>query len=73
MLYHYCFSTLLVFMCLGRSKKSRWEPLALAYTDALNLLGDNKDTVSKGTDTLTVIDARKRVGMEVYADKSGIC
>jgi hypothetical protein len=34
----------------------------LAYTDDVNLLGDNIDTIKKNTETL--IDASKEVGLE---------
>jgi hypothetical protein len=35
----------------------------LAYTDDMNLLGNNMDTIKKNTETL--IDARKKVGLEI--------
>jgi hypothetical protein len=34
----------------------------LAYTDDVNLLGDNIDTIKKNTETL--IDASKEIGLE---------
>jgi hypothetical protein len=40
----------------------------LAYTDDVNLLGDNIDTVKKNTETL--IDASKEVGLEINIKKS---
>jgi hypothetical protein len=40
----------------------------LAYTDDLNLLGDNRDTINKDTETL--IDASKKVGLEVNVEKT---
>jgi uncharacterized lipoprotein YehR (DUF1307 family) len=40
----------------------------LVYTDDVNLLGDNMDTIQKNTQTL--IDARKKVGIEVNAEKT---
>jgi hypothetical protein len=35
----------------------------LAYADNVNLLGDNKDSIKKNTETL--IDASKEVGLEI--------
>jgi hypothetical protein len=35
----------------------------LAYTDDVNLLGDNLDTIRKNTATL--IDAREEIGLEM--------
>jgi hypothetical protein len=40
----------------------------LAYTDNVNLLGDNIDTVKKNTETL--IDASKEVGVEINVEKT---
>jgi hypothetical protein len=40
----------------------------LAYTYDVNLLGDNKDTIKKNTETL--IDASKEVGLEINVDKT---
>jgi hypothetical protein len=40
----------------------------LAYTDDVNLLGDNIDTVKKHTETL--IDASKEVGLEINIQKT---
>jgi hypothetical protein len=40
----------------------------LAYTDDVNLLGDNIDTIKKNTETL--IDASKEVGLEISAEKT---
>jgi hypothetical protein len=40
----------------------------LAYTDVVNLLGDNIDTTKKNTETLT--DASKEVGLEINAEKT---
>jgi hypothetical protein len=38
-----------------------------AYADDVNLLGDNMDTITKNTETL--VDATKKVGLEVNADR----
>jgi hypothetical protein len=40
----------------------------LAYTDDVNLLGDNIDTTEKNTETL--IDANKKVGLEINVEKT---
>jgi hypothetical protein len=40
----------------------------LAYTDDVNLLGDNIDTIKKNTETL--IDARREVGVEINVEKT---
>jgi hypothetical protein len=40
----------------------------LAYTDYVNLLGDNIDTIKKNTETL--IDASKEVGLEINIEKT---
>jgi hypothetical protein len=40
----------------------------LAYTDDVNLLGDNIDTIKKNTETL--IDASKEVGLEINVEKT---
>jgi hypothetical protein len=40
----------------------------LAYADDVNLLGDNKDTINKNTETL--IDASKEVGLEINVEKT---
>jgi hypothetical protein len=40
----------------------------LAYTDDVNLLRDNIDTINKNTETL--IDASKEVGLEVNVEKT---
>jgi hypothetical protein len=40
----------------------------LAYADEVNLLGDNINTVKKNTETL--IDASKKVGLEINAEKT---
>jgi hypothetical protein len=40
----------------------------LAYTDDVNLLGDNIDTIKKKTETL--IDASKEVGLEINVEKT---
>jgi hypothetical protein len=39
----------------------------LSYADDVNILGDNIDTIKKGTETL--IDASKEVGLEINAEK----
>jgi hypothetical protein len=40
----------------------------LAYADNVNLLGDDKDTINKNTETL--IDASKEVGLEANVKKT---
>jgi hypothetical protein len=40
----------------------------LAYTDDVNPLGDNTDTVNKNTETLT--DDSKEAGLEVNIEKT---
>jgi hypothetical protein len=40
----------------------------LAYTEDVNLLGDNIDTIKKNTETL--IDARMEVGLEINVEKT---
>jgi hypothetical protein len=40
----------------------------LAYNDDVNLLGDNRNTITKNTET--VIDASKEVGLEVNAEQT---
>jgi hypothetical protein len=40
----------------------------LAYVDAVNLLGDDIDTIKKNKETL--IDAIKEVGLEINAEKT---
>jgi hypothetical protein len=40
----------------------------LAYTDDVNLLGDNTDTIKKNTETL--IEASKVVGLEIHVEKT---
>jgi hypothetical protein len=40
----------------------------LIYDDDVNLPGDNIDTIKKGTETL--IDANKKVGVEVNTEKT---
>jgi hypothetical protein len=40
----------------------------LAYTDDVNLLGDNIDTINKNTETL--IDVSKEVGLKINAEKT---
>jgi hypothetical protein len=39
-----------------------------AFSDDVNLLGDNIDTIKKNTDTL--IDASKEVGLEIIVEKT---
>jgi hypothetical protein len=46
--------------------KLNWTHQLLAYTDDVNLLGDNVDTIRKNTETL--IDASKEVGLEINVD-----
>jgi hypothetical protein len=40
----------------------------LAYTDDVNLLGDNIDSINKSTETL--LDASKEVGLDINVDKT---
>jgi hypothetical protein len=40
----------------------------LAYADDVNLLGDNRDTINKNTETLT--DSSTEVGLEVNVQKT---
>jgi hypothetical protein len=40
----------------------------LAYTDDVNQLGDNIDTIKKNTETL--IDSSKEVGLEINVEKT---
>jgi hypothetical protein len=40
----------------------------LTYADDVNLLGDNKDTITKSKETL--IDASKVVGLEINVEKT---
>jgi hypothetical protein len=40
----------------------------LAYSDDVNLLGDNINTIKKNTETL--IDASKEVGLEINVEKT---
>jgi hypothetical protein len=47
--------------------KLNWTHQLLAYTDDVNLLGDNMDTIKKNTETL--IDASKEVGPEINVKK----
>jgi hypothetical protein len=56
-------------MPLGRCRKIRldWNQL-LAYADDVNLLGDNRDTIEKNTETL--IDAGREVGLEIIIEKT---
>jgi hypothetical protein len=57
-------------MPLRRSKENQMELKLngihhlLAYTDDVNLLGDNIDTIKKNTETL--IDASKEIGLEIH-------
>jgi hypothetical protein len=41
----------------------------LAYTDDVNLLGDNIDVIKKTTEML-IIDASKEVGLEINVEKN---
>jgi hypothetical protein len=43
----------------------------LVYADDVNLLGDNIDTIKKNTETL--IDSSKKVGLEIYVEKTICC
>jgi hypothetical protein len=40
----------------------------LAYTNDVNIVGDNIDTIKKKTETL--IDASKEVGLEINVEKT---
>jgi hypothetical protein len=40
----------------------------LVYADDLNLLGDNIDTIKENSET--IIDASKKVGLEVNTEKN---
>jgi hypothetical protein len=51
-------------MPLGRSHQLHQ---LLAYTDDVNLLGDNIDTIKKNTESL--IDPSKEVGLEINVEK----
>jgi hypothetical protein len=48
--------------------KLNWTHQLLAYTDDVNVLGDNIDNIKKNTGTL--IDARKEVGLEINVEKT---
>jgi hypothetical protein len=43
----------------------------LAYTDDVNLLGDNINTIKKNTETL--IDASKEVGLGINVENTKLC
>jgi hypothetical protein len=43
----------------------------LAYTDDVNVLGDNIHTIKKNTETL--IDASKEVGLEINVEGKSVC
>jgi hypothetical protein len=43
----------------------------LVYADDVNLLGDDRETIMKNTQTL--IDAGKEVGLEVNTEKTKFC
>jgi hypothetical protein len=59
MLYHHCFS--------GGTEINGSHQLPV-YTDDVNPLGDNRDTINKNTETL--IGANKEVGLEVNVEKT---
>jgi hypothetical protein len=42
----------------------------LAYTDNVNLLGDNIYTINKNKNTETLIDVSKEIGIEVNTEKT---
>jgi hypothetical protein len=46
--------------------KLNGEHQLLVYADAVNLLGDNTDTIKKNTETLTA--ASKEVGLELSTE-----
>jgi folylpolyglutamate synthase/dihydropteroate synthase len=48
--------------------KSKWTHQLLIYTDEVNLLGDNINTIKKNIATL--IDASKEVVLDVNAEKT---
>jgi hypothetical protein len=51
--------------------KLNWTHQLLAYTDDVNLLGDNTDTINKNTGTL--IYASKEASLEINAEKTNTC
>jgi hypothetical protein len=60
-------------MPLGKSRKTTRDKLngthqLLAYTDDVNLLGDNIETINIDVETLT--DANKEVGLEMNVEKN---
>jgi hypothetical protein len=48
--------------------KENWTHQLLVYTNDVNLLGGNIDTIKKNTGNL--IDASKEIGLEVTAEKT---
>jgi hypothetical protein len=56
------FGSLVGFLCLWLYVQ------LLIYADDVNLLGDNKDTIKKKTETL--IDSSMKVGLEANAEKT---
>jgi hypothetical protein len=48
--------------------KLNWTHQRMAYTDDMNLLGDNLDIIRKNTETL--IDASKEIGLEMNVEKT---
>jgi hypothetical protein len=53
---------------VGLKLNGNWTHHLLAYTDDVNLLEDNIDTIRKNTETLT--DGSKEVGLEINVEKT---
>jgi hypothetical protein len=74
MIYHHCFSMLLLNMPSGGSKDNL-EGLKLdathqlfPYADDVNIVGENTDTKQKNTEALLI--ASKEVGLEINPEKT---